>query len=175
MERMLGRLRHEARSWPGRPTSVELLGYTAEGCRHWVVVPRPVALLEARDVTTVGFFGDLRLGMDHAAIYQLEAQIVRRLGRYAAAGLLSYYDAELEHGVHGNLVLFGTREVPAAWHGDVVHARAVAQAPRHYRCVRLHRGVIRGPFPGTGHVVVERTHYFDFGREPAWRGVRRFG
>jgi hypothetical protein len=163
MDRMLMGLRLEARSWPGGPASAELLEHTAAGLRHWLVVPRTSVLLAARLVTAVGFFGDLRHGVDHAAIYQLEAEIVGRLARYAAAGLLSYYDAELDHGVHGNLVFFGTPEVPAAWHGDVVHARAVALAPQHYRCVRLHRGLIRGPFTGTGGIAVERTRYFDFG------------
>jgi hypothetical protein len=163
MDRMLMGLRLKARSWPGGPASAELLEHTAVGLRHWLVVPRTSALLAARQVTAVGFFGDLRPGVDHAAIYQLEAEIVGRLARYAEAGLLSYYDAELDPGVHGNLVFFGTPEVPAAWHGDVVHARAVALAPQHYRCIRLHRGLIRGPFTGTGGIAVERTRYFDFG------------
>jgi hypothetical protein len=110
--------------------------------------------------------------VDHGPIYQLEAEIVGRLGRYAAAGLLAYYDAELERGVHGNLVLFGAPGVPRDWQGDVVHARAVALAPHHYRCVRLHRGLVRGPFAGTGGLAVERTRYFDFSEELAWRGLR---
>lgn len=175
MGRMLQRLRAEARSWPARRASVELLRHTRAGCRHWLVVPDAPALRAAREVTAVGFFGDLRPGMDHSAIYGLEGEVVARLGRYAAAGLLSYYDAELTRAVHGNLVLFGTPEVPGEWHGDPVHARAVALAPRHYRCVRLHRGIIRGALLGGGHLVIQRTRYFDFGRQPAWRAVRRFG
>ena len=172
MDRMLTRLRGQARSWPGGPGPVEVLEYPAAGLRHWLVVPRPCALLAAGQVTAVGFFGDLRPGVGHGPIYQLEADIVGRLGRYAAAGLLAYYDAELERGVHGNLVLFGARGVPRDWHGDVVHARAVALAPHHYRCIRLHRGLVRGPFAGTGGLGVERTRYFDFSKEPAWRGLR---
>ena len=172
MDRLLTRLRGQARSWSGGPDQVELLEYPAAGLRHWLVVPRPCALLEAGQVTAVGFFGDLRPGVDHGPIYQLEADIVGRLGRYAAAGLLAYYDAELEHGVHGNLVLFGAHGVPPGWHGDVVHARAVALAPHHYRCVRLHRGLVRGPLTGTGGLAVERTRYFDFSEELAWRGLR---
>jgi hypothetical protein len=175
MGRMLGRLRLEARSWSGRRTPVELIADAQAGCRHWLVVPRPSALRNAREVTPVGFFGDLRPEMDHAAIYQLEAEVVERLSRYAGDGLLSYYDAELEPGIHGNLVLFATREVPAAWHGDVVHARAVSLAPRHYRCLRLDRGIIGGPLLGSGDLVVERTRYFDFGQEPAGHGRRVFG
>jgi hypothetical protein len=172
MDRMLTQLRDQARSWDGRPESVEVLEHRAEGLRHWLVVPRACALLAAHQVTAVGFFGDLRPQVDHAAIYQLEADIVGRLPGYATAGLLAYYDAELDRGVHGNLVLFGTPEVPPGWHGDVVHARAVTLAPHHYRHIRLHRGLIRGPLAGTSGIAVQRTRYFDFSRELAWRGLR---
>ena len=172
MDRMLTGLRDRARSWAGGPGSVAVLEYPAAGLRHWLVVPRTGALLTAHQVRAVGFFGDLRPAVDHAAIYQLEADIVERLPHYATAGLLAYYDAELDRGVHGNLVLFSTPQVPSDWHADVVHARAVALAPHHYHCIRLHRGLIRGPFTGTGGLTVERTRYFDFRAEPAWRGLR---
>jgi hypothetical protein len=174
MDRMLGRLRREARSWPGWRTSVELLKYTRAGCRHWLVVPDVPALGGARDVTAVGFFGDQRPGMNHAAIYRLEAEVVARLGRYAPVGLLGYYDAEIAPATHGNLVLFGTREVPAEWHADPVHAAAVAITPRHYHAVRLHRGIIGGALLGRSHLVIEQTRYFDFAQQPAWHGLRRF-
>ena len=172
MDRLVTRLRLKARSWADGTGSVELLEHPAAGLRHWLVVPCTGALLAAHQVTAVGFFGDLRPEVDHRPIYQLEADIVGRLPRYAAAGLLAYYDAELERGIHGNLVLFGAPEVPPGWHGDVVHARAVALAPHHYRCIRLHRGLVRGPFAGTGGIAVQRTRYFDFGRELTWRGLR---
>jgi len=174
MDRMLRRLRREARSWPSRRTSVEVLKHTRAGGRHWLVVPDVPALRGGRDVTVVGFFGDLRPATDHSAIYQLEADVVARLGRYATAGLLVYYDAEIAPAVHGNLVLFATREVPPEWHRDRVHAAAVASAPRHYRAVRLHGGAIRGELLGRGHLAVQRTRYFDFGQQPAWQGLRRF-
>ena len=175
MDRMLRRLRREARSWPSWRTSAEVLKHTRAGCRHWLVVPSAPALAGAHDVTVVGFFGDLRPGMDHSAIYQLEADVAARLGRYAPVGLLGYYDAETAPALHGNLVLFATREVPPEWHRDRVHAAAVALAPRHYRVVRLHRGMIGGALLGRGHVVIQQTRYFDFGQQPAWHGLRRFG
>jgi hypothetical protein len=172
LDRMLTRLRQRARAWPGCAAPVELLEHSPAGLRQWLVVPDPAALLAARQVTAVGFFGDLRPGVDHAAIYQIEADIVGRLPGYAAAGLLSYYDAELDRGVHGNLVLFGTPEVPPAWRGDLVHARAVTLAPSHYRCIRLHRGLISGPFAGPGSLAIQRTRYFDFRAGAAWHGLR---
>jgi hypothetical protein len=175
MDRMLQRLRRKARSWPSWRTSFEVLEHTRAGCRHWLVVPDTPALGRAKDVTAVGFFGDLRPGMDHSAIYQLEGDVVARLGLYAPVGLLGYYDAELAPAEHGNLVLFATRDVPPAWLHDRVHAAAVATAPRHYRVVRLHRGMIRGALLGRGHLVIQRTRYFDFDQQPAWQGLRRFG
>ena len=175
MDRMLMRLRREARSWQSWRTSVEMLRYTPAGCRHWLVVPDAPALARAHDVTAVGFFGDLRSGMNHSAIYKLEADVVARLGHYAPAGLLGYYDAEIAPGLHGNLVLFRTREVPSEWHADRVHAAAVAVAPRHYTAVRLHRGTVHGTLLGRGRLVIQRTRYFDFGHEPAWHGLRQLG
>ena len=175
MNRMLQRLRRQARAWPSWRTSVEVLEHARGGCRHWLVVPSTAALSGAQDVTAVGYFGDQRPGMDHSAIYQLEADVVARLGRYAPVGLLGYYDAEIAPAVHGNLVLFGTREVPPEWHRDRVHAAAVASAPRHYSVVRLHQGVIRGALLGRGQLVIQRTRYFDFGQQPAWQGLRLFG
>jgi hypothetical protein len=175
MDRMLQRLRREARSWPSSPASAEVLKRTRAGCRHWLVVPSAPALAGAHDVTVVGFFGDLRPGMDHSAIYQLEADVVARLGRYAPVGLLGYYDAEIAPALHGNLVIFGTREAPSEWHRDRVHAAAVASAPHHYSVVRLHRGMIRGALLGPGHLVIQRTRYFDFRQQPAWHGLRRLG
>jgi hypothetical protein len=174
MDRMLQRLRDEAQAWPDPRTSVEMLKYTDAGCRHWLVVPDVPALRAAQDATAVGFFGDQRPGMDHSAIYQLEADVVARLGRYASVGLLGYYDAEIAPALHGNLVLFGTHEVPPVWQSDRVHAAAVAITPRHYRVVRLHRGTIYGALIGTGRLVIQRTRYFDFGQQPAWQGLRRF-
>jgi hypothetical protein len=174
MDRMLQRLRLEAQSWPGWQTSVEMLKHTRAGCRHWLVVPDAPALGEAHDVTVVGFFGDLRPGIDHSVIYELEADVVSRLGHYAPVGLLGYYDAELTPAVHGNLVLFRAPELPSQWHSDRGHATAVAIAPHHYSVVRLHRGLIRGPLLGRGHLVIQRTRYFDFG-QPAWHGMRQFG
>jgi hypothetical protein len=174
MDQMLRRLRREARSWPSWPAPAEVLTHTGAGCRHWLVVPSAPALAGAHDVTVVGFFGDLRPGMDHSAIYQLEADVVARLERYAPAGLLGYYDAELAPALHGNLVLFATSGVPPQWHTDRVHAAAAALAPHHYRTVRLHRAMISGALLGRGHLVIQRTRYFDFRQQPAWHGLRRF-
>src|SRR5262249_35434879 len=160
MDRMLTRLRGQAPSWAGGPGSGEVLEYPVAGLRHWLGVAGTRALLTGRRVTAGGVFGGPGPGGGHGPVFQPGAGTVGRLPRYAAAGLLAYYDAELERGVHGNLVLFGAAEVPPRWQRDVVHARAVALAPHHYRCIRLHRGLIHGPFAGTDGIAVQRTRYF---------------
>jgi hypothetical protein len=78
------------RYWLAREKAAGRIKYTRGGGRHWLVVPNAPALGGAHDVTIVGFFGDLRPGMNHAAIYALEADGVAGLGRYAPVGLLGY-------------------------------------------------------------------------------------
>ena len=48
---------------------------------------------------------------------------------------------------------------------------AVAQTPRHYCSVRLHRFVLRdGALHGD--LALTRTSYYDFDDRPPWRAVR---
>ena len=49
MDRMLQRLRREARSWPAGRTSVEMLKYTRAGCRHWPAVRNWPPLLSQKN------------------------------------------------------------------------------------------------------------------------------
>src|SRR2546430_17729817 len=107
MDRMMTRLRGQARSWSGGRGPVEVLEYPAASLRHWLVVPRPCALLAAGQVTAVGVFGDPPRGVDHGPIYQLEAEVVGRFGRYAAAGLPGHYHAALGRRVDRHLVVVG--------------------------------------------------------------------
>jgi hypothetical protein len=142
--------------------------------RHLLVVPDPGALLEARNLTAVGFFGRPRADVDHTILFDLEHELVDRMGFYAELGLLSYYDVELVKGAYGNLVLFSTPDVPAEWYRDSVHRRAVEISPHHYYEVRLHKGSIRGRLTDDGDIVIERTKYFDFAGAAPWQAVRRF-
>jgi hypothetical protein len=92
--------------------------YDDEGRRHLLVVPSTRRLLESSDLTAIGFFGRPRDDVDHTVLFGLEDELVERMGRYGAAGLLSYYDVELVKGEYGNLILFSTPDVPEAWDQD---------------------------------------------------------
>jgi hypothetical protein len=177
MSAMLVRERAAAREWAQAGTPRVSLRATGAGGerRQYLAVPDVDTLLRVRDVTAVGFFGQTRDG-DHRVLFELEQDVVGAFPEYAAAGLLSYFDLELDDGSYGfgNLILFWTPDVPAAWFQNRSHERAVSISPEHYHSIRLHKGTIRGPFLGDGDVAIERTKYFDFDCDPMWRGLRRF-
>jgi hypothetical protein len=172
MRAMLGRLRALAPGWlEGEPGSGVLLrDLDAEGHRHWIRVPDRTALLAARRLTVVGFFGHPRGDVDHAPIHELEAGIVDTLEQID--GVLSYYDLALPAGGYGNLILCAVPGAAMNVHGHELHRRAVELTPHHYRSVRLHTGVVPGSLLGRSDLVVERTRYYDYDSEPAWLAVR---
>jgi hypothetical protein len=177
MGAMLRRQREDARVWA--ETEAPSISIRADGSRgerrRYLAVPDRDALLGARDITAVGFFGQARK-CDHAVLFELEHEIASAFPRYAAAGLLSYFDLELDDGSYGfgNLILFWTPDVPPEWFACAAHERAVSVSPEHYHSIRLHKGTIAGAFLGEGELRIERTKYFDFDSDPIWRGVRLF-
>jgi hypothetical protein len=175
MSLMLLRQREAAQEWDPATAGPATVRDREEGHKQWLAVPDAAALLRARDVTAVGFFGQAR-DSDHSVLFELEQDVVESFPEYASAGLLSYFDLELANGAYGfgNLILFATPDVPREWHTCRAHERAVAISPEHYHSVRLHKGTIPGPFLGSGDVTIERTKYFDFDSDPPWRGLRTF-
>jgi hypothetical protein len=178
MRGMLDRERELASAWLGaedRDPRVEVTRERdGEDRRHLLVVPDPGALLAARGLTAVGFFGHPREEVDHTILFELEEELIERMGFYGEVGLLSYYDVELVKGAYGNLILFSTTDVPAEWYTDELHRRAVEISPHHYHEVRLHKGSIPGRLTDGGDIVVERTKYFDFAGAVPWQAVRQF-
>jgi hypothetical protein len=178
MRGMLERERERVQAWqedPGGHANGQIeRDHDDKERRHLLVVPDRRALLQASGLTAVGFFGRPREGVDHTVLYDLEDELVNRMGDYAAVGLLSYYDIELVKGTYGNLVLFSTPDVPKEWSADAVHRRAVEISPGHYHEVRLHLGSIGGRLLGGGDLAIVSTKYFDFESSRTWRALRRF-
>jgi hypothetical protein len=181
MRIMLEEERNLANSWAqagdDAPAEVVLKDPDAEGRRHLLVVPSVQALVNAKEFSAVGFFGKPRDDVDHDVLFALEEELVERMGRYGDVGLLSYYDVELvaPKGTYGNLILFSTPDVPAEWHQDEIHNRAVNLSPGHYHQVRLHKGSVSGSMLEGCQITIERTKYFDFTGDEVWFGLRRFG
>jgi hypothetical protein len=176
MNQILAVERRVARAWQRQATLGMSIFETSQGRRRQLLaVPNQRALVGARDVTAVGFFGTLRLGVDHLELFEMEKRVLETFPAYAEVGLLSYFDMGPQHGRYGNLILFDAPEVPEAWHHNPTHNLAVAAAPRHYRSIRLHKGIIPGPFMGEGCVVITRTTYLEFDDDQPWRAVRLYG
>ncbi len=174
MQSMLARMRALAPEWlESARNDVLVRAPDAEGRRHWIRVPDRNALVAARQLTIVGFFGEPRDGVDHTRIDDLEAAIVDTLER--VPGVLSYYDLELPCGGYGNLILCDDEAAPRRVHDHELHRRAVELTPQHYRTVRLHTGAVAGPLQGDAPLIVMRTRYYDFAAEPAWLAARDFG
>ena len=167
---MLSRLRAQAPRWPRDGTGFRLCEPDSDGHRHWIRVPDCAALRRARQLTVVGFFGRARADVDQSPIHELEGGIVDTLE--TIPGVLCYYDLALAEGGYGNLILCSAPDAPTHVHDHPLHRRAVGLTPRHYHCVRLHTGAIRGRFSGDAGLVLERTRYYDFDGEPPWLAVR---
>jgi hypothetical protein len=60
-------------------------GQTREGRRQLLAVPDGRALLRARDVSAVGFFGRRRDDVDHGVLFEHERRITQTFPDYAAA------------------------------------------------------------------------------------------
>jgi hypothetical protein len=179
MQFMLEEERKLAQEWARNgdaPTGVVIKDSDPQGRRHLLVVPSVSNLIQAAEFSAVGFFGKPRDDVDHGVLFDLEEELVGRMGRYGEVGLLSYYDVELAapKGTYGNLILFSTPDVPEEWYRDEIHSKAVHLAPGHYQQVRLHKGSVSGSMLGGCQITVERTKYFDFTGDETWFGLRHF-
>jgi hypothetical protein len=175
MSAMLELQRTALRGWPASKTGPVISDdVDHDGCKHFLAVPDAAAILTARDVTAIGFFGQAREGRDDVRLFEIERGVVASFPLYASQGLLSYYDRELEPGTYGNLILFSTSDVPPDWYENEAHERAVETSPHWYHSVRLHKGTIPGRLLDGGELTIERTKYFDFDTRPTWRALRRF-
>ena len=149
MADLLARERALARTWPRAAPGPDIGEWSEGESRQLLAVPHGDALLDAFDVTAVGFFGELRAGVDHTILFALEREVAATFPDFARFGFLSYFDVGPQHGRYGNLVLFTAAGVPEAWHANPAHRRARAVAPEHYEHIRLHEGRIPDLSSGT--------------------------
>ncbi len=163
LRELLQRERVTVMAWRDGRSRVRGPGERSPGPRReLLVVPDAAAVLAARDVTVVGFFGELRAGINHEILFEFERRVTETFAALAGTmGLLSYYDAALDRERFGNLILFATSEGPRLWRANAVHGEAVATAPVHYESIRLHRGWAPGPF-GSLDIRLEHTTYIEF-------------
>ena len=174
MNEMLVLERALVRTWSRGVPGPGISQRTEAGSRQLLAVPDGDALLDAANVTAVGFFGELRARVDHAVLFELERQVAATFPEYAKFGFLSYLDVGPEHGRYGNLILFRGPGVPEEWHANPAHSNALTAAPQHYDHIRLHEGWISGPLLGSAELEITRTLYLDFRGGRSWRALRLY-
>lgn len=137
---------------------------------HTIVLPDFAGVRRVGDLFGVGFFGQARLGVDHAPIMALEAALISDMP--TTNGLVAYYNAYYPEAGWGNLVLFRDEAMERAWGDDPRHIEAVRRSGAHYHSIRLHHARANGGLLGTGSIVIVRTRYIDFDDDPPWRAIR---
>ena len=178
LQLLLSHERERARAWCDEPfesrRDVIIRETDAAGLRHLLVVPETHALIQARDLDVVGFFGRPREDAQTTLLFDLEEKLVASMSAYAAHGLLSYYDLELVKGAYGNLILFNQPDGPTRWGENPIHREAVDISPRNYHEIRLHRGSVPGGILEDGELRLVRTRYIDYSGPEPWHAIRRF-
>jgi hypothetical protein len=171
---MLAEIRRQvarAATLPGSLRPLVHEGREADGRAHRAVVCDEWRLGDGRDLTWVGFFGVKRRDRDSTPLTVMDDELI---GEFVAhPGILSYSSLEFADGDWGNLILLDGDAAAEQWRDGERHAYAARElAPRHYRDVRLHRGVLPDGVRGTGQPILRRTKYYDYRDGVTWRAER---
>lgn len=174
--RMLAEIRHQVRH--GEPVPARTRPLVAErreagGQLHRAILFDPRRLGDGRDLVWVGFFGVKRREVDSAPLTAMDEELIQELP--AHPNILSYSSLELDDGDWGNLILLDGDEAREHWRNGARHAYATRElAPRQYRYVRLHQGIVPGGACAGRAPVLGRTKYFDYQDGTIWRAEREW-
>ena len=143
------------------------------GRRQAVTIARPATLLNASELTVVGFFGHRRPGVDLAPLQEVDEALRLQFDEYP--GVLSYSRLELDSGDWGNLVILSDPTAGHNWQTSELHAYAARQlAPQCYHSVRLHNASLPAGLFGPAGIRLIRTRYFDYAEPLPWIAVREY-
>lgn len=130
-----------------------------DGRQHRVVLVNAEALRSKGELTFVAFFGYKRPEIDAKILDELDQELIQEFIGYPH--LLSYSSLELSDGSWANLVLMSSPAGIAHWAESQRHAYAAREiAPKCYRSIRLHRGVLRTGIALESDVEFRRTKLF---------------
>lgn len=111
----------------------------------------------------VGFISRKQPGLSPSTIQDIHAVDQKMLTELSDnPGLLSYSSLELRNGIWCNLVLFHDAAAQAHIKQGKTHTYAAYQlAPRYYKWIRLHNGIVMGGL-SQGTFVLQKTRHFTF-------------
>ncbi len=151
------------------PESHEL--FEADGRHHRIIPIRPKLLLDATQLTIVGFFGQQNFCSDGTGIASRDKMLFDEMRNHH--GLLSYSSLELTNGDYGNCVIFLDENAKDNWGYSQVHAEAVQEmSPKFYNSVRLYNGLIEGNIYDYYRLKLTVVKYYDYSNQQMWSGKR---
>lgn len=171
MRKRLCRLLQNPEKLPAPPRPIVLHFLEEEIRNHRIVISRLEELLSASKLIFVGFCGRKRAGADRSLLDGVDVELIDEFCEHP--DLLSYSSLELDTGEWRNLVLLRCVEGIQHWRKSDRHAYAVRElAPKYYKYVRLHNGILLGGLMSDNKLNILRTKYYDFRGEGTWRAVR---
>lgn len=147
------------------------LAWKVGGLTHRLLVCDQDRLRSHPGLCVVGFFGEKRPDKDGWALEEANSRIVGEFHKYP--GILAYASVEMAGGKWANMVLHDDPVDVQFWRTSEMHARAVETlSPQHYYNVRLHNGRLTAGVFDRPRIEIQRTKYFDYTGDEAWRAER---
>lgn len=141
----------------------------ADGRQHRAVVTARERLLDASELTVVGFFGQRRAEVDPGMLGSVDAELLDEFVHHQY--VLSYSSIELPGGDWGNLVLLEHAAGIEHWRSSQRHMYAARElSPQFYASIRLHNGHLAGGLRAPA-IELTSTKYYDF-RQGWWQALR---
>ena len=142
--------------------------------RHFrIYYIRPDLLFSAKNLTVVGFFGQMRANADVRPLIKADKRFEDEFPNHP--GLLSLSTVRLPGGDFANLVLFTDTESKDKWNFNPLHHETVNRiSPPYYTSIRLNNGVLPKGLNDPNALALTRTRYLDFEEMPPWRALRTY-
>lgn len=145
-----------------------------DGRHHRIIPIRPEKMMNAINLTVVGFFGQKNIYSDGVAIASRDKMLFDEMHKHP--GLYSYSSLEMTNGDYGNCVLFADEEAKNNWGYSQIHTEAVdVLSPQFYTSIRLYNGIIPGQVHDFYRLKLHLVKYFDYSVKPTWLGARVLG
>ncbi len=150
----------------GKPIFVD----EPDGRWHRYQIPQPKALVQAKKIILVGFFGQKRAGVSPDYFLEYSKKLIERIPTFPE--ILSYSTMALPNGDFSNLVLLSNEEIKLRWMEGNIHNQAVSRSPNYYSSVRINNGLLPQGVLHPNLLKIKQVKYCDYGETPPWKGIR---
>jgi len=142
-----------------------------DGRWHRYQIPRPMALVKAKSIYLVGFFGQKRAQLSPDYFQEYSDKLIERIPLFPE--ILSYSTMALPSGDFSNLVLLSDEEIKLKWMEGETHNQAVSRSPSYYISVRINNGILPHGVLQPNSLRITKVKYCDYRESPPWKAVRQ--